>query len=180
MRIKPAAVLAWVAIIAACNSSSRSSAADTVATVPASPTLNSAPTPATTQTSASERCIHDGKWALCSIERRLKQSGFVVKKIDSVAVSRAGFSVKPIVYSLGQTRLEVFLYHDSAAMIKDIAKLDTIVVGPRGTLTQWGDTPPVLVRSANLAGVILSLNPRQIERAILSITAGPPQPGSPR
>ncbi|MEP6506810.1 MAG: hypothetical protein ABJC63_01190 [Gemmatimonadales bacterium] len=110
----------------------------------------------------------------------MKQSGFVVRKVDSVAVSRAGFSIKPTVYSLGQTRLEVFLYSDSVSLMKDIAKLDTVVVGPRGTLTQWGDIPPVLVRSANLAGVILSLNQRQVERAILSITAGPPQPGSPR
>ncbi|MEO7367841.1 MAG: hypothetical protein ABIZ36_07790 [Gemmatimonadaceae bacterium] len=177
MKIRLAALAACVAIAAGCNSSSHSSAADTVAAIPASPVRNTVP--AVSETPA-EPCPHDGKWALCSIERRMKQSGFVVKKVDSVAVSRAGFSIKPTVYSLGQSRLEVFLYSDSVSLMKDIAKLDTVVVGPRGTLTQWGDIPPVLVRSANLAGVILSLNQRQVERAILSITAGPPQPGSPR
>lgn len=178
MKIKLAVMSACIAIAAACNSSPRASTPDTVAAPVASPTQGS--TSSVSQTPAAEPCPHNGKWALCSIERRLKQSGFVVRKVDSVAMSRAGFSIKPTVYSLGQSRLEVFLYADSASMMKDVVKLDTVIVGPRGTLTQWGDVPPVLVRSANLAGVILSLNSRQVERAILSLTAGPPQPGSPR
>lgn len=178
MRSTLAAISACVAIAAACSSSASSKTDDTLATPALHPVSSSTPT--ATQAHVADPCLHDGKWALCSIERRLKQSGFVVKKVDSVAVKRAGFSIKPTVYSLGQTRLEVFLYADSASMMKDVAKLDTVVVGPRGTATQWGEVPPVLVRSGNLAGVILSLNPRQLERAILSITAGPPQPGSPR
>lgn len=178
MKITSAAVLACAAIAAACNSSPRSSTPDTVAAPVAGTTQNSIPS--VSQLPAVDPCLHDGKWALCSIERRLKQSGFVVKRIDSASMNRAGFSIKPTVYSLGQSRLEVFLYADSASLMKDIGKLDTLVVGPRGTQTQWGDIPPVLVRSANLAGVILSLNSRQVERAILAITAGPPQPGSPR
>lgn len=178
MKITLAAISLCIAVAAACSSSPSSKTDDTLATPAPRPVSSSTPTAA--QAPVAGPCPHDGKWALCSIERRLRQSGFVVKKVDSVAVVRAGFSIKPTVYSLGQTRLEVFLYADSASMMKDVAKLDTLVVGPRGTATQWGEVPPILVRSANLAGVILSLNPRQLERAILSLTAGPPQPGSPR
>lgn len=124
-------------------------------------------------------CIHDGKWAECSIERRLKQSGFVVKRLDDTT-HREGFSVRPVVFSLGKSRLEVFLYRDSASAARDIAKLDTLTVGPVGKPSQWGETPPTLIRSANIAAVLLAQSARQIERAINSLTAGPPQPGSPR
>jgi hypothetical protein len=125
-------------------------------------------------------CPHDGKWALCSIERRLHQSGFVVKKLEGDTAHRAGFTVPPTTYSLGRSRLEVFLYRDSTSLARDLAKLDTLNVGPAGAPSQWGEVPPLLIRSANLAAVLLSNDPRQIERATLALTAGPPQPGSPR
>ena len=48
-------------------------------------------------------CGHTGLWAECSLERRLKQSGFVVKKLDEKP-ARAGFAIKPVVYSLGASR----------------------------------------------------------------------------
>ena len=175
--IKLVSVGASALLLISCSKSGDSSSrADTSFPPPASVSSNPAAAPAKT----ADTCPHNGKWALCSIERRLKQSGFVVRKTDSAAVTRAGFSIKPTVYSLGQSRLEVFLYKDSTAMKKDIAKLDTLVAGPRGAPSQWGDTPPVLIRSANLSAVILSSSPRQLERAVLAITAGPPQPGSPR
>jgi hypothetical protein len=131
------------------------------------------------QTTVSPDCPHDGKWALCSIERRLSQSGFVVKRVDDTT-HREGFAVKPVVYTLGQSRLEVFLYKDSASAARNIAKLDTLTVGPVGKPSQWGEVPPTLIRSANVAAVILSQSARQIERAVNALTAGPPQAGSPR
>ncbi|MEO5904591.1 MAG: hypothetical protein ABIQ55_11295 [Gemmatimonadaceae bacterium] len=176
-----ASIMACVAFAAGCTSSARDSASSPDTSAVAPPIGTSAANSGVPARSAVvDACPHDGKWALCSVERRLRQSGFVVKKVDSATVKRAGFSIKPVVFSLGQSRLEVFLYADSASMMKDVAKLDTLVVGPRGTPSQWGETPPVLIRSANLAAVILSLSPRQVERAILVLTAGPPQPGSPR
>jgi hypothetical protein len=39
---------------------------------------------------------------------------------------------------------------------------------------------PTFIRSANLIGILTSQNARQAERVILAITAGAPQPGSPR
>lgn len=114
------------------------------------------------------------------MERRLKQSGFVVKRLDGDSVRRAGFSVRPVVYNLGRSRLEVFFYRDSSSLARDIAKIDTVSVGPVGAPSQWGELPPILIRSANMAAVILSQDARQIERATLVLTAGPPQAGSPR
>jgi hypothetical protein len=126
------------------------------------------------------RCPHTGMWALCSIENRLRQSGFVAKPVEGDPPKRGGFSVKPIVYTLGKSRLELFVYRDEASLGKDMAGLDTILVAPKGaTVTPW-ESPPVLVRSANIAAVLLGASPRQAERFTNALTAGPPQPGSPR
>lgn len=173
------AALTVAAFALACNSTSKTPPTDSASTVASAPAAV-ANTAASSSTVDASACPHDGKWALCSIEKRLKQSGFVVKRVDKDTTHRTGFSVKPAVYTLGQSRLEVFLYSDSASLAKDIAKLDTLTVGPAGSPSQWGEVPPMLIRSANLAAVLLSTNPRQAERVSLALTAGPPQPGSPR
>jgi hypothetical protein len=103
----------------------------------------------------------------------------VVKRVEQDTISRAGFSVKPTVYALGRSTIEIFLYKDSASVARDIAKLDTLTVSPAGKPSQWGDVPPTLIRSANMAAVILA-GAVQTERIMLALTAGPPQPGSPR
>ena len=132
------------------------------------------------QQHAAPSCPHDGKWALCSVMNRLRQAGFVLKPVDTAASRRKGFSIPPAVYTLGHSRLEIFLYADSGAMSKDMMAMDTVAAGPRGSPSQWGDLPPVLVRSVNLAAVFLSSSQRQAERLALAITAGPPMAGSPR
>jgi len=70
---------------------------------------------------------------LCSVEARLRQSGFVARRVPGKPVKRAGFSVMPAVYTLGRGHLEVFIYADSAAMARDMAKMDTLSVAPPGT-----------------------------------------------
>ena len=111
-------------------------------------------------------CPHNGKWAACSVERRLRQSGFVLKKIEEDTTKFAGFSVKPIIYQLGKSRAQIFIYSDSAAQARDVVQVDTATV--------------TLVRSANLAAIYIGNNPRQAERFALALSAGAPQPGSPR
>ena len=177
--------LLCVSAIAACDSSSRASsttassgAATESSTTPIAASNNAAP--ARNTAAELSLCPHDGKWALCSVERRLKQSGFVVKRVEGEAPRRAGFTVTPAVYMLGASRLEVFIYPDSASLARDVARIDTVAVRPAGSPNSWGDIPPVLIRSANLAAVILSQSQRQTERVMLALTAGPPQPGSPR
>jgi len=162
--------------IAACSPDSDTK----TAAVPApSSAVATSSVPVATVDAKTSGCPHNGKWALCNVETRLRQSGFVVKKAPGKPVMRAGFSVMPAVYTLGRAHLEVFIYADSTAMARDLAKIDTLTVVPPGTPSPWDGTP-VLVRSANLAAVFIADDGRQIERLTLALTAGPPQPGSPR
>jgi hypothetical protein len=126
--------------------------------------------------SAAPVCPRTGQWALCSVERRLVQSGFVIKRVEGAPPRRAGFSVLPVVYTLGRSRLEVFIYPTEAALAADVAKIDTLSAAPRGTKNPWPFFSPTFVRSANLAAVFLTDNPTQAERLTLAITAGAPQP----
>ena len=147
------------------------------------PPVSMSPSPTDTAKSASSSikpaCPGTGKWAVCSIERRLKQSGFVVKPMPADTAKRPGFSVRPRVYMLGKSRLEVFLYDSEDAVTKDAAALDTVAAAPRGIAGIW-EGQPLFMRSANLAAVLLSQDARQIERVQLAITAGPPGPGASR
>ncbi|HWL39536.1 MAG TPA: hypothetical protein VNO75_04795 [Gemmatimonadaceae bacterium] len=167
------------ALIVACDSGPESESAGT-AEAPA----DTAATAATAATSggpparidqSAPPCPRTGRWALCSVEKRLEQSGFVLRKQEESS-GRAGFSVQPAVYTLGRARLEVFIYPDEVALGRDVAKLDTALAAPRGQAGDW-DIPPRYFRSANLAAVLLTRNEQQAERVTLALTAGPPQSG---
>jgi len=120
-------------------------------------------------------CPRTGRWAVCSLEKRLEQAGFVARKAGGEPPQRSGLSVKPQAYTLGRAYLEVFIYPDEAAMKRDLAGLDTTVVAPRGGKNDWG-MPPRFIRSENLIAVFLTSNEQQSERLTLAVTAGPPQP----
>jgi hypothetical protein len=126
-------------------------------------------------TPAKPACPRTGKWARCSVETRLGQSGFVVRRVSGDQPRRAGFSIPPAVYTLGRTRLEVFIYPSESALAADVAKLDTTFAAPRGERNPWMMVP-TFVRSGNLAAVFLTDNPTQAERFTLALTAGAPQP----
>ncbi len=167
-----------VLALIACACSSESKTSETAALPQTQPSTASANVVADSSRPAVNPCEHTGLWSECSLERRLKQSGFVVKKLDEKPL-RAGFKIKPIVYSLGASRLEVFFYEDEKSASTELAQLDTISVAPKGSQATWPSTP-TFIHSANLVAVLLTQNQRQSERVVLAITAGPPQPGSPR
>lgn len=129
----------------------------------------------TTGAPISAACPRTGQWALCSVEKRLEQSGFVVRRLNGEAPSRAGFSVAPTAYMLGRTRLEVFIYPNESALAADVAKIDTVSAAPRGAPNPWPFFAPTFVRSGNLAAVFLTENATQAERLTLALTAGAPQ-----
>ena len=174
--ITPYQTILICAFVAGCGGhSDRAASSDSGRT---SGTNLSSGTPAGAATSgaqASSPCPRTGKWALCSVERRLPQSGFVVRPVSGDAPRRAGFSVAPAVYKLGEARLEIFVYPDEASLSRDLEKLDTVTVAPRGSPSRWGRVP-TFVRSANLIAVFLTANPTQAERLTLALTAGAPQP----
>jgi hypothetical protein len=132
-----------------------------------------------TKTAKPPTCPRTGRWALCSVEKRLEQAGFVPRKGIVPGPKRAGFSVTPTTYLLGSAKLEVFLYPDEKSLARDWAGLDTLRASPRGKTTTW-EAPPTLIRSANLAALFLSDSPAKSDRLALALTAGPPQPGTTR
>jgi hypothetical protein len=175
--VKRFASLVICLAVASCSSDTRN-AAVLPRDLPES-TVAFSPAQVAVRSTGPSDCPHTGKWALCSVENRLRQSGFVARRVPGQSLKRPGFSVAPVAYSLGRGRLEVFIYADSAAMARDMEKIDTLTVAPRAVASPWEGTP-VLIRSGNLAAVLLTDNSRQIERLSLALTAGAPQPGSPR
>ena len=180
MKIFPGAVLLALAALAACSRSSPD-AADPAASTPTKSIGESAslPTSAASGTRAGSRstakCPRTGLWATCSVETRLGQAGFVVRRVTEAAPRRAGFSVAPVAYNLGRTRLEVFIYPSESALAADMARIDTVTAAPRGGRNPWLMIP-TFVHTANLAAVFLTDNPTQAERLTLALTAGAPQP----
>ncbi|HEY0527735.1 MAG TPA: hypothetical protein VGD02_02815 [Gemmatimonadaceae bacterium] len=171
------AVLTFFAL--ACGRSSRDRARADTALTSEEADMNS-PIPTDTLSISGKKkatCLPTGLWALCSVEKRLTQSGFVVRKNDSAPPARNGFSIQPTVYTLGHSRLEVFLYPSAAAVARDVAKLDTVRIAPVGRANTWEGTP-TFVRSANVLAVFMTDNPQSAERVSLALTAGAPQPAS--
>ena len=177
MKEFPACLILASAVLAACTQSSSESAgtASSSATTP-NGVAAARPVAAATAAPATGGCPRTGKWALCSVENRLVQSGFVVRRLNGEAPHRAGFSVTPAVYTLGRSRLEVFIYPSESALASDVAKMDTVSAAPRGAKNPWPFFSPTFVHSANLAAVFLTDNATQAERLMLALTAGAPQP----
>lgn len=165
-------MLAVLIVALGCGRSKSAPAADTLNAAPVTPTASVA----TTQ-NQSDPCPRTGLWAVCSVEKRLSQSGFVVRRVPDSVRRRSGFSVVPVAYILGRSRLDVFIYPTAAAVANETSKLDTTLAGPPGVRNQWGiGVQPTFVRTANLIAVFLTDNPTQSERLSLALTAGPPQP----
>jgi len=153
-------LLLLCAAVAGCGGRSDSPSRDSVA----SPTVIA---PTVNASRDVGDCPHTGHWAICNLETRLRQAGFVARRVSGDSAKSARFSVTPIVYTLGRARLEVYLYDDSTVLAREIAAMDTV-------------GPPLVIRSGNLAAVYVGDNAQQAERLALAITAGAPQLGSPR
>ena len=175
--MKRRAVIAIV-LLAACSSEKDARPRQSIRVSNIKPDSTATRIAVTPNPRSANPCQRTGFWAKCSLERRLKQSGFVVTSLGEQPL-RAGFSVKPQAYSLGKTRLEAFFYESEREVLKDVQSIDTLTVAPKGSAGAW-PSPPMLLRSANLAVVVLGQDARQSERVMLAITAGPPQPNTPR
>jgi hypothetical protein len=166
-------LLALTGLLCACGRS-RSDASPPVSVEPAA-SVTQTVTEAGSSTGKSD-CPRTGKWALCSVEKRLVQAGFVVRYDPKPTSRRPGFSVLPAAYNLGRSRLEVFVYPSAEAAARDVAGLDTLVAAPRGSRGAWGLVPPTFVRNGNMIAVFLTDSPVHGDRLNLALTAGAPQP----
>jgi hypothetical protein len=177
MKEFPGWLILALAALAACTRSSSDNAEAASSTATTSNVVAAAPPAVAGKTAPiSAGCPRTGKWALCSVENRLVQSGFVVRRVNGEAPHRVGFSVAPAVYTLGRSRLEVFIYPSESTLAADVAKMDTISAAPRGAKNPWPFFSPTFVHSGNLAAVFLTDNATQAERLTLALTAGAPQP----
>src|SRR5215210_6609160 len=132
MKNLPGPVLLALALLIACGRSSPQGAEPPdsgagTSNADSAPTIGTAASTTATGSAAPSKCPRTGQWATCSVETRLGQSGFVVKRAKEQSPRRPGFSVPPIAYNLGRTRLEVFIYPSEAALAADMARIDTVI-----------------------------------------------------
>lgn len=126
----------------------------------------------------SNACPADGKWAECSIMYRLERAG-LAPKVDSGAAPREAIGGDPMMLKIGlSATLELHVFPDSAARRAGGAKLDRSQL-VSGTAEQTIRRERTLIESANVIGLLTSINSHQRERVSDALTAGPPQPSTP-
>jgi hypothetical protein len=144
----------------------------------APPPSSSSATPpaATTPANASTACPPTGAWAECSVMYRLERAG-LAPKIDSPAKpSEPMLGGTALVLKIGlSAQLELHLYADSASRVAAASKLDRREF-VSGTAPQTIKRERTLIESANLIGLLTSINAHQRERVSDALVAGPPQP----
>lgn len=139
-----------------------------------SPTL---PHPSTAAVTDSSPCPATGRWAECSVLKRLEQAGLVPDTSHGSA-TEPPLTAKGIHLTVRRAELELYFYPDKAARERDQRRLD------RSRYLEAEQPPeprhkPTIVTSENLLVVLDTRNERQRERITLAITAGPPQPPAP-
>lgn len=164
-RLALGGLLALLALAAGCRD--RKPAADSA---PALPPVGATPAGA----NAKDACPADGRWAECSLLKRLDEAGLAPQR-DSSPVTLAPLSRPGMHVTVGGSELDLFFYPDSASRARDEAKLD-----PKQYVAY--DAPqtiraePTLIHSVNVIAILHSRRDQQRERVSDAITAGPPQP----
>ncbi|MGH7678289.1 MAG: hypothetical protein ACRENU_07475 [Gemmatimonadaceae bacterium] len=126
---------------------------------------------------AKPPCPATGNWAECSIFERLDRAGLAPRK-DSVGTTEPPLEPSGLLFRVGNSELELYLYPDLAARRRGEATLDkTKYADPSAPLTMR--PLPTLITSANLIAILHSRNEHQRERVADAVTAGPPQPVRP-
>ena len=112
----------------------------------------------------------NGLWTVGSLEKRLDLQGMAPRRLPA-PVQHPFLSVPGIAYQLGNAELQVFIYEDTAALARDVGRLDTVTVSPPAAPVRW-PARATLVTNANLAAILLGENALQIERVQRAIMAG--------
>lgn len=143
--------------------------------VPPASTPAATPPPVTAAPGGSS-CPSNGAWAECSVVYRLERAG-LAPKIDSTAKPvEAALAGRPLMLKIGlSAQLELHIYPDSVARKAAAASLDRSQF-VTGTAPQTIKRERTLIESANLVGLLTSINAHQRERVSDALTAGPPQP----
>ena len=144
------------------------------------PPAAGASAPVATAAAGTGGCPATGLWAQCSLIYRLDRAG-LSPAIDSGAKpSEKALTGTPLLLKIGRNAtLELYVYPDSSARIADGKKLDrTHLIS--ATTQQTIERERTLIESANVIGLLTSLNTHQRERVSDAIMAGAPQPEKPQ
>ncbi len=123
---------------------------------------------------ASSPCPADGWWKECSLTARLLAAGMGVR-LDSAPAKDSAIAKPGLLYHIGRSTLQVFLFADSAERKAAVAKLDTTgFIGYEATQSYPPKTS--MLQSANLLALLVSQSETQRQRVGDAITAGAPPP----
>lgn len=140
----------------------------------AAPPAAAAPAPGSA--AAGNDCPPDGRWAPCSLLKRLDEAGLAPQR-DSNPVILATLTPPGVHVTVGGSELDLFFYPDSASRARDEAKLDRrqyVAYDAPQTIR----AEPTLIHSVNVIAILHSRRDQQRERVSDAITAGPPQPST--
>jgi hypothetical protein len=150
----------------ACSRERPRAAADSSAAASAAPRSSAG--------AATPDCPATGHWSGCQVRKRLEQAG-VAPQTGAPADDLPALGPDPILYTVGTSRLAVYLFADSAARARAAHGLDsTKFVGPASALTMRGET--TAIQNDNLLALLFSQREQQRERVGDALTAGAPQP----
>ncbi len=126
---------------------------------------------------ANSPCPSDGKWKECSVTERLLRAGMGVR-LDSAPARDSAIETPGLLYHIGRSTLQVYLFADSDARRAAAAKLDTSgFIGYMATQVYPPKTS--MLQSANLLALLVSQSETQRQRIGDALTAGAPPPPKP-
>ena len=163
-------------LAAGCARDARDTAVDSVAPAPGPGAASPQTIPPVGDSSSPGDTLLDGRdWNMAKLVKRLESAGLAPVRLPA-EVRHSFLSIPGTAFRVGDAELQVFIYPDSLSVTRDMSRLDTIAVSRPGEPVAWA-TKPTLVRSNNLAAIMLGRNERQIERVQLALTAGLIPPG---
>ncbi|MEO8909809.1 MAG: hypothetical protein ABI408_06225 [Gemmatimonadaceae bacterium] len=127
----------------------RDNAATAAEKTPIPPVLNTPGPPK--DTVAGDR--HRVHWTLTGLEAALAQDSITLVKRGSVRQPFLGGA--GVVYAIGTSELQVYLYADAGAVARDTDPLDTARVAPPTMRINWR-LPPTLIVDNNIVLILLT------------------------
>jgi hypothetical protein len=107
---------------------------------------------------------------------RLERAGLAPKIDSGGKPTEKQLGGQPLMVKIGlSAELELHVFPDSAARVASSAKLDRTQF-VNGTAEQTIRRERTLIESANVVGLLTSINAHQRERVSDALTAGPPRP----
>ncbi len=165
MVVKSFAMIATIAVVAACAKGKTQTVDSAIATskvaVPASGTPGS-------------ECPRTGHWSSCQLRKRLESAGLAPRDTTEIA-DLPDLGVKPVMIMLGNAGLGYYLFADTLARHQAASRLDTMRFIPQSkSLTMRNEL--TRIENDNALAILVSRNEHQRERVADAITAGAPQP----